>query len=402
MDKRILGTILLSLFIALLGMGIIAPIMPIYATRLGATGISLGLMVAGFSISRGVLQPFVGGLSDRQGRKRFLVAGLFIYALSGFTYTLAESMGHLILIRLFHGIGSAMIVPIAMGYVGELAPKGREGRYMGLLNIALFAGIGGGPVIGGLFLDAAGINWPFYAMAAMSGISLLLVLTFLPPRRAERESWTGPSIFAVFFQMMKSTRVIGILLSRMSSMLIMIPSMAFLPVLMSLFMEATGVQIGLVVTCRTLVNAFLQFPFGRMVDRFNKVLLLVIGNLIISITLFLVPLADSFIQLIVLFAFTGVGEALVWPCLGALAVDEGRHYGQGSMMGVFSMAMSAGVLVGSIGAGAVMDLIGLSYVFYAVSVFLVCATAAAAVMISQPGMSLGEEIVKEKGVELLE
>ena len=383
MDKRILATILLSLFIALLGMGIIAPIMPIYATRMGATGISLGLMVAGFSISRGVLQPFVGGLSDRQGRKRFLVAGLFIYALSGFTYTLATSMRHLILIRVFHGIGSAMTVPIAMGYVGELAPRGQEGRYMGILNIALFAGIGGGPVIGGLFLDAAGINAPFYAMAAMSAVSLLLVLIFLPPRREEGESWAGPSIFAVFLQMMKSTRVMGILLSRMSSMIIMIPSMAFLPVLMSLFMEATGVQIGIVVTCRTLVNALLQVPFGRMVDRFSKVALLVVGNLIISSTLFLVPMADSFIQLIVLFTFIGIGEAIVWPCLGVLAVEEGRHYGQGCMMGVFSMAMSAGIFLGSIGAGAVMDLLGLGYAFYAVSVFLVCATGAAAVMISR-------------------
>jgi hypothetical protein len=55
-------------------------------------------------------------------------------------------------------------------------------------------------------------------------------------------------------------------------------------------------------------------------------------------------------------------------------------------MGVFSMAMSAGVFLGSIGSGAVMDFFGLSYVFYAVSVFLVCATAAAAVMISKPGV----------------
>jgi DHA1 family multidrug resistance protein-like MFS transporter len=383
-DKRVLGTILLSLFIAVLGMGIIAPIMPIYATRMGATGISLGLMVAGFSISRGVLQPFVGGLSDRQGKKRFLVAGLFIYALSGLTYTLAISMRHLILIRLFHGIGSAMVVPIAMGYVGEMAPWGQEGRYMGLLNIALFAGIGGGPVIGGLFLDAMGINWPFYAMVALSVCSLLLVLTFLPPRRAKREASAGPSVFAVFLQMMRNTRVMGILLSRMSTMLILIPSMAFLPVLMSVFMDATGVQIGMVVASRTLVNALLQVPFGRMVDRFSKVALLVIGTLIISSTLFMVPLAHSFTQLIVLFTFTGIGEAIVWPCLGALAVEEGRYYGQGSIMGVFSMAMSAGVLLGSVGAGAVMDFVGLRYVFYAVSAFLVCATAAASVMISKP------------------
>jgi DHA1 family multidrug resistance protein-like MFS transporter len=71
MEKRTLVILILALFIAVLGVGIIAPIIPIYATDLGATGVTLGLMIAAFSISRGALQPVVGGLSDRQGRKRF-------------------------------------------------------------------------------------------------------------------------------------------------------------------------------------------------------------------------------------------------------------------------------------------------------------------------------------------
>jgi DHA1 family multidrug resistance protein-like MFS transporter len=146
MDKRILVTLLLALFIAFLGVGIIAPIIPIYAMDLGATGVTVGLMVAAFSISRGVLQPIFGSISDRQGRKRFLVIGLLIYAVVGVTYTLATSVEHLILIRLFHGIGSAMIVPIVMAYVGDLTPEKQEGKYMGMLNIALFAGIGAGPI----------------------------------------------------------------------------------------------------------------------------------------------------------------------------------------------------------------------------------------------------------------
>ena len=84
LNSRILVTTLLAIFVALLGIGIVVPIIPIYATDLGATGMTLGLMAAGFDVSRGVLQPFVGGMSDRRGRKRFLVAGLLVYAVSGF------------------------------------------------------------------------------------------------------------------------------------------------------------------------------------------------------------------------------------------------------------------------------------------------------------------------------
>ena len=83
MNKQILITLLLSIFIALLGIGIIIPVMPVFAAELGAGGVSLGMIIAAFSISRGVLQPVVGSLSDRWGRKGFLVAGLFIYGLVG-------------------------------------------------------------------------------------------------------------------------------------------------------------------------------------------------------------------------------------------------------------------------------------------------------------------------------
>ena len=78
MEKRLLLTLLLVVFAALLGVGIIIPIVPVYAMDMGATGITLGLMIAAFSISQGIIQPVVGSLSDRRGRKRFLVIGLSV------------------------------------------------------------------------------------------------------------------------------------------------------------------------------------------------------------------------------------------------------------------------------------------------------------------------------------
>lgn len=381
MDRRILVTLLLAVFIALVGIGIIAPVMPLYATKLGATGLSLGLIVAGFSLSRGLLQPIVGGFADRYGKKRFLVSGLLVYAVVGALFTWATSVSDLILIRILHGVGSAMIVPIAMAYIGEMAPKGQEGKYMGWLNIALFSGIGGGPIIGGFFLDIWGMDAAFFAMAGLSGLSLGLVLFFLPRQTQRFQSGVGNSLPETFLAMSRSVKVMGMLLSRMATMLIMVPTMAFLPLLMVQFMEASGTKIGVVVASRTLVNAALQTPFGRWVDTGEKNNLLLAGSCLISLTMFLVPQAGGFFQLILLFMCMGVGEAIVWPALGAMAAEEGRAYGQGAMMGVFNLAMSVGVFFGALGAGLLMDLFGLPWVFYLIAIFLLCTSLLAKAMI---------------------
>lgn len=371
-DRRILLTLLGAIFTALLGVGIIVPILPIYAEDLGATSTMLGLMVAGFSVSRGLLQPVVGGWSDRRGRKRFLATGLLIYAVAGLLYVVAGSVLDLILIRIGHGVGSAMIVPIAMSYIGDLAPEGEEGRYMGIFNIALFAGIGSGPVIGGLFLDGFGAESAFLAMSSLAALALVLVGVVLPADGG-RAGGARPPLLVTLRRMAGDRRVIGILLPRMATMVVMVPTMAFLPLLMASFMDASGVQIGAVIAARTLTNAVLQTPFGRLADRHDRGRLVVIGSAVVTAALFTVPVVESFVPLLVVFAVMGAGEAVVWPALGALAATEGRTYGQGSMMGVFNMAMSAGIFVGSLGAGTIADAFGLQWAFVAVGVVVLAA-----------------------------
>jgi MFS family permease len=397
MEKRILLTLLLVVFAAFLGVGIIIPIMSIYAMDLGATGITLGLMISAFSISQGILQPVVGNLSDRRGRKRFLVVGLLIYAVVGLIYTLATSVEHLILIRIFQGVGSAMILPIVMAYIGDLAPQGQEGKYMGMLNIAIFAGIGVGPMLGGLFLDTIGINPAFYAMSALTAASLGLVLVLLPPERSDREVRLTAGLLTTFRRMLHNSRVVGMLLPRIATVIVMIPTMGFLPILMDRLMGATGIEIGIVISARTIVNAGLQTTFGRMADRYNKVALLLIGCSIASAGMFVVPFANSFLQLVGLFALIGIGEALVWPTLGAIAVEEGHQYGQGSMMGIFNMAISAGILIGSLLAGLLMDLLGLRYVFYIISVILILSALVGGPMIARGGQTRGEGASTDSG-----
>ncbi len=375
--KPLLIVLLFVVFIALLGVGVIAPVLAVFATNLGATGVTLGLIMATFPLTRGLLLPVVGGLSDRKGRKLFMLAGLGIYAVAGLLFTFAGSVVHLIPIRILQGVGSSMTVPMAMAYIGDMAPEGQEGRYMGYLNIAIFIGFGSGPMLGGVLRDLWGVGSVFYGMSAFSVGALLLVLFLVPSRRGEGVSKIQEGLLITFRRMLGNPKVLGVLLSRTATMMIMMPTMAFLPILMTQLMDVSGVKIGIVIGIRMLVNALLQPPFGRLTDRTNKIVLLAIGSFVVGVTMFLVPLVHSFYDLVVLFVVMGVGEALVWPVLGAFAIEEGRRYGQGSMMGVFNMAVSAGVFLSSVMAGLFMDLYGLGFAFYSIAVIVIVSAAVA-------------------------
>jgi len=363
MLNRILVTVVLSVFIALLGVGIIIPVLPVFATTLGASGFALGMITAAFSLSRGLLQPMVGNLSDRWGRKGFLVVGLFIYGLVGLLIPHAENVVHLVAIRAFQGVGAAMIVPVAMAYASFLAPPGEEGRYMGVVNIALFCGIGCGPILGGLFSDLWGLASVFYMMAGLSFVAFLLVWINMPVCcPLERQPQSG--LLVNIRLMLTRRRTIGILVARYATMLMMVPTMAFLPVMMAGWSEASGVQTGIVIASRTLMNAVLQYPFGRLADRGNKTLLLFVGALCMSAAVLCIPYVSGFGAMVGVYLFLGFGEAVLWPVLGAYAVEEGRnHFGHGTMMGVFNLAMSAGVFTGALLSGISLDALGMHYAF---------------------------------------
>ena len=358
-------TVLLSVFIALLGIGVIIPILPLFATDLGASGIGLSMIIAAFSISRSLLQPVVGSWSDRFGRKKFLITGLVVYGLVGLLIPTAKSVLHLILIRAIHGIGSAMIVPIAMAYMGSLSPPGMEGCYMSRLNIAIFCGIGCGPVVGGILSDIWGLPTVFHVMTLLSFGAALLVVRYMPsisPGELENRGQRG--LLSSLVLMMRRQRTRGLLIARFGTMVMMVPTMALLPLLMARWPETSGLQVGIVIAGRTLTNALLQTPFGKLADRGNKIQLLTLGSLAMACAIVSIPLAKTFSTILIIYMFLGASEAVVWPVLGALATEEGRsHFGQGTMMGVFSLAMSCGVFSGAVMSGFGMDFLGIPWAF---------------------------------------
>ena len=359
-DRRVFWVLFFALLVAMLGAGVIAPTMPLYAKTLGATGFGLGLIYSAFSVSRAVFMPVAGKLSDRKGRKIFIVAGLFVYTMTSVGYVWSVSVGQLVWMRFLHGVGSAMVVPIAAAVIGDISPTGREGSTMGSFNVALFLGFGAGPLLGGFVLDTLGMSEVFYIMGGLSFVSLLLVLFFLP-RKKEDQARRHASI-SPFRSLWHHDVFKGLLVFRFSNAVVRGSTTAFLPIFASR-LDVSPSQIGFLVSLNILLTAILQHFFGRLADRFNRRFLIVLGNCLTAVPLLLTPFAHDFVHLLILGIIMGTGGGLAFPAALAMATVVGRDHGMGNIMGYFNMAMSLGMIIGPLISGWVMDLLGVSVVF---------------------------------------
>jgi MFS family permease len=351
----------LAIFAAMPGSGIIVPIIPLYAKTLGANGLWLGAIFAGFSIGRTVLMPAVGKASDRSGRKHFIAFGLMVYTVSCLGYVYAQDAAHLLTVRVIQGFSSAMVVPVAMAYIGEISPEESEGSYMGLFTVSLFLGFGFGPILGGLLMDSVGYAGDFLAMGALCCVAFLVVVFYLPEsgpsRLAEEESFSYRTI-------LKDNSMRGISCYRFSSAFSRGSVMAFLPLYANSVLHLDSLHIGAIVSSSILLTSLLQVPFGRLADRFSRKKLIVWSNLLYFAGIVLIPYTATFPQILTVNILLGIFGAFSLPAASALTVVKGRTYGMGSAMAVFNVAMSLGLGCGPILCGLVFDSLGMHAVFY--------------------------------------
>ena len=361
MIKKAFPVLALSMFSSMLGIGIVVPLLPLYAENLGATGIWIGIIFAGFSVSRAIITPIAGRLSDRSGRKLFLTTGLFCYSIISLGYIWAASVSQLTFIRLIQGAAGGMIIPIAQAYVGDISPEGEEGKWMGYFNATFFTGLGFGPLMGGVLTDHFGMNVAFSTMGGLNLLAFLIVMLFLHEVR-QRKMGTSPH--PSFKKMSSSGMVKGIFSFRLAFSLGMGTVAAFLPIFAGIYFGLSPTLIGILIAVNILLMSLLGVYGGNIADRFNRRVLVTVGGLINLTFLALIPLAHSFWQLLGLCAFGGLGGAVSMPAASALTVEEGRKFGMGSTMAIFSMAFSIGMAIGPLLSGVIADLANINSVFY--------------------------------------
>jgi len=327
---------------------------------MGATGIWLGIIVSAYAISNSVAVPIAGRLSDRKGRKLFLVIGLLAYSIISLGYVWADNVTQLTLVRLVQGVAGAATVPIAMAYIGDLSPEGEEGRWQGWANAAFFSGFGAGPLLGGVVTDHFGMSVTFFIMGGLNLLAFLVAL-FLLPEASRRQR--GKDFSLSFKEMSTSGMIRGLFSFRLVQALGRGGIFAFLPI----FASMIGLSISLIGVLITInFSSWILFtPLGGMIaDRFNRRTLTIVGNIVFSLLLVAIPLTNSFGQLLVVLLIQGMTGAFVMPAASALTVEEGRKYGMGSTMSMFFLAMSMGMAVGPIISGGIADWVNVASVFY--------------------------------------
>jgi len=368
-----LRVLMVCVFTAMLGLGIVGPIMPIYAKSLGATFVQIGLMSSVWSIARLVFNPLMGRLSDVRSKKRIMEGGLAVYLVTSVLYALAWDFTSLVSIRFLHGIGSAMTMPIAMAYAAEITPKGQEGRYMGMINLATFTGMGLGPLIGGTLTDIFSIAVPFYIMGGFTALSLLLNLIFLPSEQSV--SMADGKIRPSFKKILSNSSLRAIFLYRVVAAVGQGSIMGFLSLFISGSVESGGLELplsisGLILSIGQISSAVMQRPFGDLADRYNKTHLILLGGALSIVGFATLPLSHNMWEVLAASLFWSLGGSIAMPALTAIVAIEGKALGAGSTMGMLDTAMSGGMVVGPLISGMVIDLFGLKATFYVGSVML--------------------------------
>jgi MFS family permease len=363
LDKKIFGTLFFSIFAAVTGVGVVVPLLPIYAHDLGASGLYIGLIFGAFSISRTIFLPWFGRLSDLKGRKPFIVPGFLAYALISIAFIYSDTINTLIVIRFFHGIASATLMPVIQAYIGDITPKGREGITMGVFNMSLFLGLSVGPLIGGVIKDHFNLQISFICMGLLALAGFFLCLCLLPPTRSEKGIIHADQPFS-WKTLVYDGQVAGLFSFRFAYIFCVGIIWAFIPLYADQRFGASSSLIGILIMLGVFVSGLFHIPMGYLADRISKKIMVVAGGLIVSYAILSFAWADRLSDLIRATVFFGLGGGISMPALMAMAVLKGsRIDAMGSIMALMTVAHSAGMLCGALLGGLMMDLFQLRTAF---------------------------------------
>lgn len=197
--------ILITVFLDMVGFGIIIPVLPaligqVGHVSLGEAAVIGGWMAAGYSLAQFLSGPLLGNLSDRYGRRPLLLLAIAGLGVDFLLHALAPNLFWLFLGRLLAGFCGASWV-IANAFIADITAPEDRGRAFGLLGAAFGLGFVIGPAVGGL-LGEFGPRVPFYVAAVVSGLNLIYGLFVLPetlaPENRRRFDWRRANPFGAF------------------------------------------------------------------------------------------------------------------------------------------------------------------------------------------------------------
>lgn len=373
-DNRAMTAIALATTISMMGQGVIAPVLPEYASEYDVGTTSIGFVVAAFGFSRLFLNIPSGVLGAKYGRTVLMTGGLAITAVGNVGSGFAPEIVQLIAWRVVAGAGSAMFMTGAMAYVADISTRENRAQLMSIQQGSLLLGVDLGPPLGGFVADTWGLAWPFFMAGGLAAAAAVWTAFRLPNRPPgwTREGATAVPVIASQASKNLETRsptktmlsnptfiVVGlftlmVFLTRTGSRQTLVPIIAVDEIDMSLTL------LGVMLFVMTTINFFIVFPAGWLSDRFGRKPVMVPGIFLAGIGLFLFTIAGSVPMMFLAAIIMGVGTGVAGPAPAAYIADLAPP-GQTSLaMGLYRTFGDLGFIIGPIALGFIAETSGMA------------------------------------------
>ncbi|MGF9697240.1 MULTISPECIES: MFS transporter [Paenibacillus] len=379
-NRGALLLLMFNIFLVFTGIGLVVPIMPAYMDLLHITGFTVGLLVAAFSFTQFLFSPVAGRWSDAFGRKKIIVGGMLIFAVSEFMFGAVNAPVLLFAARMLGGIGAAMIFPSIMAYTADITTEEERGKGMGLINAAITTGFIIGPGIGGYIADF-GIRIPFYAAGVAGLLAAIITLIILPESTRSTGEASKP---AAGTAKGKTPGMVSQLLNSYREpyffSLIIVFVMAFglanYETVFSLFVDHkfgfTTKDIAFIITFGSIAGAVVQVSLiGWLLNRFGEKKVISICLLFVAVFVLLTLFVHTYWLILVVTFIVFLGMDILRPAIST-QMSKLAEEQQGFVAGLNSAYTSLGNIAGPIVAGALFD-VNINYPYVsAAAVLAVC------------------------------
>jgi multidrug resistance protein len=384
----------LTIFIDFAGFGIVLPLLPFWAERLGAGPVGVGLILTIYALAQFIFTPVLGTLSDRYGRRPIILASLLIEALSFALSALAGSLAILLVARFIGGLGASNIGS-AQAVVADVTPVERRARGMGLIGAAIGLGFVVGPAIGGL-LAPLGPAVPFWVAMLVALANALLVLRFLPEtRHRETACATVPftnrgmgGLLAGWRWVLRNAAVARLVVINLLFTIAFTAMEAVFPLFTQHSFGWKAIQNGYIFTYAGIVIVLMQGGLvGRLVKRWGERSLLSAGLVMLAAGLALLSWSTNLALLLVALGIVSIGDGAVTPLVSALLSFSSPPTRLGETLGLAQGAAGLGRVIGPLAAGSIFAIGGPGAPFILGSALVVLAA-----LIALPALSSKHEV----------
>jgi MFS transporter, DHA1 family, multidrug resistance protein len=380
-------TVILMIFVIMLGFGIIAPILPLYARSFGVGYEAASLLISAFALARLIFDPIAGPIVDRLGERMTSMLGVAVVGVSSLLAGIAPTFTLAVVFRGAGGAGSAIFFAALYSYLLKVVPRDRMARTLSLFFGALNIGIIAGGPLGGFIAHQFALNTPLFVYAGLCGLSALLYLRFMPdPAETAHGATAGaePTLAGGYWRGLVGQ--VAALLRFRAFVTVLFLNLAFFWVvaggydtLVPLFaresLDVSTVGVGVLFTVAVLAEFAVLYPAGSLADRIGRKPVATVGMAGVAIMIMLVGWASSPLMMGILMGALGLMSGSAAAAPGAMLSDVVPGRGSGVPVSLFRFAGDLGFVLGPVVGGVVTSAYGFKAGFASMALPAVVALA---------------------------